>query len=432
MFRQFKVILSIVMAVLLLIFGVSCTQEEKKQSYDGRVYDLSENGDQSIIAKTEKKGTKYTLTISGSGNGVDFDRKEKVPWNPIIKSIDKVVISDDVTKIGSFYFYSSVVDEFILPATVKTISNNAFSSSQLIYCYGENVQVDGEYKLYFYSENPPAEFGKYFHLVEGKPVVWNKYKVLFVGNSFTYYASTPDDPMVPKLFKDLALNLNEQVEVDYVVKGSHTLTGFSNPNDEMGKILYEKLNSNNDYTHVVLQEQSTAPINSYNNFKTAVGVIKDLVKGTQKDCKVILYETWGSPTGITSTGHKTVGDMEKVLRVAYENCAKEYNLEISYVGKAFTYAYEVKNINLYYTDNRHQNEVGAYLSSLVHLATITKADVKKATFNARMVNGRFTFDGDQVAIDGKNHITYDSLCPACYFKEKDQYEKAKTYQKKKK
>lgn len=40
----------------------------------------------------------------------------------------------------------------------------------------------------------------------------------------------------------------------------------------------------------------------------------------------------------------------------------------------------------------------------------------KATFNARLVNGRFTFSGDQVAIDGNANVTYESLCPKCYFK----------------
>ena len=40
----------------------------------------------------------------------------------------------------------------------------------------------------------------------------------------------------------------------------------------------------------------------------------------------------------------------------------------------------------------------------------------KATFNARLINGRFTFSGDQVAIDGKANVTYESLCPKCYFK----------------
>ncbi len=45
----------------------------------------------------------------------------------------------------------------------------------------------------------------------------------------------------------------------------------------------------------------------------------------------------------------------------------------------------------------------------------------KAMFNTRMVNGKFTFEGDQVAIDGEDNITYDSLCPKCYYEEKEKY-----------
>jgi thymidine kinase len=37
-------------------------------------------------------------------------------------------------------------------------------------------------------------------------------------------------------------------------------------------------------------------------------------------------------------------------------------------------------------------------------------------FNARKVDGRFIFDGDQVAIDGAD-VTYESLCGACYLDE---------------
>ena len=381
MIKQFKIISLIICLVCILFVFIGCQKQEEKTSYNGREYDLSTNGDKSIIAKTEKVGTKYTLTISGSGEGIDFDRKEGVPWNPIIKSIDKVVIKDGVTKIGSYYFYSSRVDEFYLPASLKTISSNAFNESQMLYSYGEEIKTYGEFNLYYFSETPPSVYGKYFHIVNGTAVVWNKNKVLFVGNSFTYYTFTPDNPLVPKLFKEIAESLGESVEVDFVIKGSHTLTGFSNPNDEMGKILYEKLNSNDDYTYVILQEQSTAPLNSYENFKKAVGTIKDLVDRTQKNCKVVLYETWGSPTGIASTGHKTVSDMEMALRSAYERCASEYNIQVSYVGKAFSYAYEVKNVNVYFTDNRHQNEIGSYLSSCVHLASILKVDVRNTSFN---------------------------------------------------
>lgn len=41
---------------------------------------------------------------------------------------------------------------------------------------------------------------------------------------------------------------------------------------------------------------------------------------------------------------------------------------------------------------------------------------RKAMFNARKVNGKFTTEGGQVAIDGENSVTYEPLCPHCYYK----------------
>ena len=58
--------------------------------------------------------------------------------------------------------------------------------------------------------------------------------------------------------------------------------------------------------------------------------------------------------------------------------------------------------------------------SVEEMKTICKCG-RKATFNARMVDGEFTFDGDQVAIDGSQNVTYDSLCPKCYFEQKRRY-----------
>jgi thymidine kinase len=54
--------------------------------------------------------------------------------------------------------------------------------------------------------------------------------------------------------------------------------------------------------------------------------------------------------------------------------------------------------------------------SLEELKTICRCG-KKAMFNGRMVNGRFVFSGEQVAIDG-DKVTYESLCPACYLAKK--------------
>ena len=55
--------------------------------------------------------------------------------------------------------------------------------------------------------------------------------------------------------------------------------------------------------------------------------------------------------------------------------------------------------------------------SLEELKTICRCG-RKAMFNARRIDGKFVFDGEQVAIDGAE-VTYESLCPACYFLEKE-------------
>jgi len=42
----------------------------------------------------------------------------------------------------------------------------------------------------------------------------------------------------------------------------------------------------------------------------------------------------------------------------------------------------------------------------------------QAEFNCRKIDGKFVFEGDQVAIDGEGAVTYESLCGTCYLQEK--------------
>ena len=57
----------------------------------------------------------------------------------------------------------------------------------------------------------------------------------------------------------------------------------------------------------------------------------------------------------------------------------------------------------------------AIAHTLEELKTICRCG-RKAVFNGRIVDGRFVFDGDQVAIDGAA-VTYESLCGDCYLRE---------------
>lgn len=62
--------------------------------------------------------------------------------------------------------------------------------------------------------------------------------------------------------------------------------------------------------------------------------------------------------------------------------------------------------------------------SIEELKTICTCG-RKAILNGRKLNGKFIFEGEQVAIDKHNHIEYQSLCAKCYFKYKNEYENTK-------
>ena len=57
--------------------------------------------------------------------------------------------------------------------------------------------------------------------------------------------------------------------------------------------------------------------------------------------------------------------------------------------------------------------------SIEELKTICQCG-KKALLNGRKLKGEFIFQGEQVAIDEEEQVTYQSLCADCYFKYRNQ------------
>ena len=363
-------------------------QSQNKQTYDGREFDISVNNDGSLICTSTKENNYYQLTISGSGASKDYERKELVPWNPIVKKVNKVTINEGITNIGDYFFNSLTLDSYVLPKTVLSVGDHSFNKGSVIYTFGSKLEnIDND--VYYYSETKPTDNGKYFY-VEGDEIVeWpvipaTPLSYLFIGNSFTYRGDygTETNPEVVNYFVKIAKNLGIEVNVDYVVKGSHTLTKFANPDDEMGKIVEQKLTSNK-YDYVILQEQSTTPINNYNTFLTAIKKLKTRINQTQTNCTTVLYETWGTPYNTSNdptTYGSTPGAMEAKLRTAYMNAGEEAGCKVNYIGKAFTYAYETEKINIYNaSDNRHQNGLGAYLSAACHVRSFYGVKVSHCT-----------------------------------------------------
>lgn len=73
------------------------------------------------------------LAISGSGGMYDFETEESVPWYEVRNSIKRVVIGDEVTKIGGFAFiYCANLLSVDISESVRSIGYNAFYGTGLL------------------------------------------------------------------------------------------------------------------------------------------------------------------------------------------------------------------------------------------------------------------------------------------------------------
>ncbi len=259
---------------------------------------------------------------------------------------------------------------------------SSFYENTIIYSYADDIEGDENYTIYYYSENQPSSQEsnnkKYWHIVDDLITIWpsiEEIKTLFVGNSFTYYND------IPALTQSIANDLGYNLVCESVTMGSHNLEQFANKDDEYGKIVFNKLTANNDYKYLILQEQSTRSYTKYSNFKNGATILKLLADSTQTDCTTRLYSTWGYQSAADDL-KVTIPEMEEKVRDAYDSLAQELNVNVHYVGKAFSKVYLEYNsqINLYHTDNKHPSYAGSYLSALIHVGSILKCDIRNTQF----------------------------------------------------
>ena len=77
--------------------------------------------------KWEFTSSDSTLTISGTGDMEDYDPGED-PWHHYISKINKIILPEGLSKIGSWAFYNAVnLKEITIPASVTQINKYAFT-----------------------------------------------------------------------------------------------------------------------------------------------------------------------------------------------------------------------------------------------------------------------------------------------------------------
>ena len=397
-----------VLSGLMLSLLSSCGPDNSSDTNDG--YDISFDGNGSVKAKVEDKSNgKKKLVISGSGKIKDFADASGRPYAKEAKNIDEVSISDQVTYIGRNSFKDFAITSIVLPKSVTEIGYTIVSDGVDICSLGETTvsqPATSKATIYYYKEKAPSvdyryylkgstnhapeditagvaeDSNKYWHYVNEDVAIYNKKKVLFIGNSFTFRNGTDVNEVggIPRIFTEIGRSLNEYVETWAVMGSALTLASHADSSTETGKQVDILLTKYSDWDYVVLQEQSTKPLTDFDGFNASAVAIANKVKANNPNAKMVLSETWGYPK--VADSYNGIQNMERSLRRAYNRAAANINAEVLKVGSAFTYIVNDSehDVTLWNTDNMHQSYYGAYLSASVAVGGLLGADVRNATY----------------------------------------------------
>lgn len=185
-----------------------------------------------------------------------------------------------------------------------------------------------------------------------------KLRVLFVGNSYTYFNKMPHT-----FFVDEAKAAGYDVESTEITAGGYRLCQYADPENNHGKRLRATIDGQH-YDFAVLQEQSLNPIKDEAQFLAGVEGVKALIDAD----KFILYATWGRNDGSPQLEELglTREEMTEKLSLAYNKAGQIYGMDVAEVGKAFlAYAENADKDELYNPDKSHPSPLGSNIAAKV-------------------------------------------------------------------
>ena len=187
-----------------------------------------------------------------------------------------------------------------------------------------------------------------------------KLRVLFVGNSYTYFHHMPQTA-----FTETAKAAGITVEVTEVTHGGYKLCWFADAENEEGKRLRETV-AGQHFDCAVLQEQSCNPIKDEKEFLAGVAGVKALISAD----RFVLYATWGRNDGSKELEELglTRQEMAEKLSEAYNKAGRLYGMAVAEVGKAFLTCPDQDA--LYDPDKSHPSAQGSALAAKVIFQTV--------------------------------------------------------------
>lgn len=184
-------------------------------------------------------------------------------------------------------------------------------------------------------------------------------RVLFVGNSFSYYYNLPE-----------VLNEMSAYSDKVYIDTKHSLVGGSNLSQHLkGENGTETLNilDKEKFDYVVLNHHSLATIDEEYTFFESSKKMVELIRS--KSAKPIFMMTWA---------YKSNREMLKTIAAAYEDMCSKLKVDLVPCGKLFD---EVRmrrpDINMFEDDDKHPSKHGTYLNGLTFFKYFTNEKISK-------------------------------------------------------
>ncbi len=182
-------------------------------------------------------------------------------------------------------------------------------------------------------------------------------KVLFIGNSFTYFNELQD------LFQNLCAAAGHDVVARRRTVGGYGMEHHTDFESEHGKAVLRDLSEGWDYA--VLQGQSSQPALNRGLFLEKSKVLVEKVR--EYGAKPVFYQTWAYQDGtdkIRSTGLSYAEFFEE-LKKGYAMAAEENDAPQVYVGQAFFALNQPAGpLNLICEDHFHPTLLGSFVSAV--------------------------------------------------------------------
>lgn len=190
------------------------------------------------------------------------------------------------------------------------------------------------------------------YVQEPKPL-----RVLFVGNSYTYYNN------LPELVAGLAASQGVKMEVRMIARGGATLDQIWEL-DEVHQVLRD-----GKWDFVVLQEHSqlgtifmegVQQLNDPEGFWDSIRMYEYEIRRARS--KAVLFLTWA---------RKGIPSQQAGLNYAYMTIAQELGLTVAPVGMAWAKVRDLEpEMALHLADNSHPTAIGSYLAACVLVDTL--------------------------------------------------------------